>query len=186
MVYYRKESDTLTRKDGKVKLEILTRHILSRDITQNLLSVQKLVRYLDGKLQIEQTVLVDHYQRGIGRSHTEILRSVKPRGDYVFILDDDDVVVNLMQWGELAEVLNGKPEVVSVGMKHREGILPVDSESTGHGTRGISSVIVKSTVFDMAKFMFAESYDGAWPFIHEALLYRYIIFTNLILSMELE
>lgn len=178
-------------------LEIVTRTTRNRDVGRNLDSVSEVVKLLaenNSPLTIEQTVLVDHYLRGIALSHTQMLARITPRGDYVFILDDDDVAIPGPDWIDLGETLKSANEAtVSVRMIHRGTaadhysvpvVLPKSPGDNYHGSRGISSVVVPRATFNFAKIRFGEHYDGDQPYIH-SVLRGTIIQTNFTLSKEM-
>ena len=73
----------------------------------------------------EQTLLIDEVGQGMTWANAQ-LASFEPEGEYVWILDDDDVAVRSTLFGEVAEIIKREDaDMVMVKMDHAQrGILP--------------------------------------------------------------
>lgn len=119
-----------------------------------------------------QTLLVDEIGCGVGWANGN-LAAYAPKlvGDYIWILDDDDVCIRDTFAAELKSIVDQyKPDVVFVKMDHAElGVLP-DAESWGlqpEGARiGTSAFVVKREVW--------QAHAGAWRSAHYASDFDFI------------
>lgn len=118
----------------------------------------------------EQTFLVDMVGRGVGASHL-MLRDADVRGQYVWVLDDDDVCIYPELVADLRRLARPKPGVVMVRMDHGAelGVLPdaaVWGQAPQEGRLGMSSFIVRRDVW--------QRHAGAWESMRYASDYDFI------------
>lgn len=119
----------------------------------------------------EQTLLVDTVGRGIGWSYGNMAAFAPHlRGDYVWILDDDDLCIRPTLVDELKAIAaEHGPEVVMVRMDHGErGVLPDGPFWQGppvHGHIGCSAVIVQRAIWQRYAGAFGQHYAGDFDFI---------------------
>ena len=75
----------------------------------------------------QQTLIIDEEGRGVGASYLEMARYADElEGDYIWILDDDDMCIRKTLVDELRRiVIDHDPDVIMLRMNHLErGILP--------------------------------------------------------------
>ena len=102
----------------------------------------------------EQTILADDVGMGVGWSYTEIAKFAidgKLTGDYIWILDDDDMCIRNTLIDELRTIVTQEnPDVIMLRMNHLErGILPSYTwgKSPKLGDIGCSAFVVRRSVF---------------------------------------
>lgn len=150
-------------------LQVLTRCFRRpRMLAANLRSVAALG---DG---VEQTLLVDTLGRGIGASY-EALAAVPVRGQYVWILDDDDVCIYPDLARDLRKLAGKRPDVVVVRMDHGDlGVLPDGAHwqaAPALGKIGCSACIVRREVWLEARAAFVPgAYASDFAFAQKLLI----------------
>ncbi len=119
----------------------------------------------------EQTFIVDTAERGIGASY-EALATQPVRGEYIWILDDDDLCIHPDLVRDLRKLATGRPGVVMVKMDHGTGlgVLP-DAAHWGkapvQGHIGCSAFIVRRDVWERHLGAFTPGhYASDFAFIH--------------------
>lgn len=100
----------------------------------------------------QQTLLIDEVGRGVGASHLEMARYADElEGDYIWILDDDDMCIRKTLVYELAQIVESHdPDVIMLKMNHLErGILPRSNweEYPQMGDIGVSAFVVRRDVW---------------------------------------
>lgn len=100
---------------------------------------------------VEQTCVVDTEGRGIGASY-EALARLEVRGQYIWILDDDDICIEPGLVGRLRELMRKRPDVVMVRMDHGDGlgVLPGEAQwgqAPVQGGIGCSGFMVRREVW---------------------------------------
>lgn len=118
----------------------------------------------------QQTLLVDDVGRGIAWSYQN-LAAYAPNleGDYIWLLDDDDVCIHPTLFAELRVIAEAhSPDVIFVRMDHGErGVLP--NECWGcepkHGDIGCSAYVVRRQVWQAHAKHFGAHYAGDFDFI---------------------
>jgi len=119
----------------------------------------------------EQTFIVDTAARGIGASY-EALAAQPVHGDYVWILDDDDLCIYPTLVSDLRGLTAERPGVVMVKMDHGPelGVLPDAEhwcETPVQGHIGCSAFIVRRDVWQRYAAAFAPGhYASDFAFIH--------------------
>jgi hypothetical protein len=108
----------------------------------------------------EQTLLIDPVGFGVGWSSEQLGHyGVRLTGEYIWLLDDDDVCVRQTLVQELKEIARDhNPDVIMLRMDHGpRGILP-DANTWGRrpvkGKIGCSAYVVKREVW--------QAHSGAW------------------------
>jgi len=102
-------------------LEIVTRHIQGRPamLAANMASVKALAKGAPDL--VKQTILLDEVGRGVSWANAQ-LAEFEPVGDYVWLLDDDDVAIDMsLAWG-LLEIAERQPDLIMMRMDHGPGI----------------------------------------------------------------
>lgn len=118
-----------------------------------------------------QTLLVDEVGRGIAWSY-ENIAAYAPHlvGDYIWVLDDDDMCVYPNLITELKEAIAlCDPDVIFVRMDHgaEMGILPGKhwGAQPQEGQIGVSAYIVRRAVWQMHAQRWGARYAGDFDFI---------------------
>lgn len=100
-----------------------------------------------------QTLLIDEIGRGVGWSYLNLASyAADLEGDYIWILDDDDMCVRKTLVGELKQIAEQRnADVIMIKMNHMiRGILP-DDDAWGKppqcGRIGCSAYVVRRDVF---------------------------------------
>jgi hypothetical protein len=137
---------------GAPVLQVLTRCFRRPSmLVRNLASVAAL------GAGVEHTLLVDTLGRGVGASY-EALATVPVRGQYIWILDDDDICIFPGLLTELRRLAAKRVDVVVVRMDHGElGVLPDDAHwraAPELGKIGCSACIVRREVWMEARAVF--------------------------------
>lgn len=118
----------------------------------------------------DQLCLIDDVGRGVGWSYTN-MASYAPRlkGDYVWILDDDDMCICDTLIDDLkAIVAEHNPDVIMLKMDHGpRGILPGKSwqQRPVLGDIGCSAFVVRRGVWQDHAPYFTPDYNGDFAFI---------------------
>ena len=115
---------------------------------------------------VEHIILHDSIGRGVGWSY-ENLRSAQPGGEYVFILDDDDYLIDEGFVAALKQfvVEHERPEIVFVGMDVQGRILPEWSEGLRLGDIAVSCFALRRDVWLEHAGDFSGDYGGDFHFI---------------------
>lgn len=154
---------------GAPLLQVLTRCFRRpRMLTANMRSVVAL------GAGVEQTLLIDTglrggAGRGVGASY-EALAALPVRGQYIWILDDDDVCIFPDLLRELRKAAARRADVVVVRMDHGDGlgVLPDDAHwktAPELGKIGCSACIVRREVWLEARSAFVPgSYTSDFEF----------------------
>lgn len=118
-----------------------------------------------------QTLLVDNEGRGIGWSYLNLAaHAPQVTGDWVWLLDDDDLCVRPTLVAELRRVTARQPGVVVVRMDHGPlGILPNDDHwgdwaNWREGVAGVSALIVRADLWRILAPAYGDHYAGDWDF----------------------
>lgn len=125
-----------------------------------------------------QTLLIDDVGRGIGWS-TENMAAYAPQlvGDYVWILDDDDVCIRDTFVAELAGVVHAHhPDLIFVRMDHGpRGVLPDDAHWGREPARaviGVSAFVVARSLWQSCAWALCPGYyESDYEFA--AVLFRH-------------
>lgn len=147
-------------------LEILTRTY--RRPKMLLLNQQSLWRQTDQ--DFTQTLLNDDVGRGVAWANKN-LGEVAPLlvGDYVFVLDDDDMLIRDTFIEELKQIVEAHdPDVIFVRMDHGpRGILPdkMWGIAPKHSDIGSSGFVVKRQVWQRFSSKWNATYAGDYEFI---------------------
>ena len=119
-----------------------------------------------------QTLLPDWEGRGVGWSFGN-LAAYAPRvvGEYIWVLDDDDLCMRPTLVAELRTLVAGWPGVVMVRMDHGpSGILPNrlawgDCQNLTVGGVGVSAPIVRADLWQAHAWAYGEHYAGDFDFL---------------------
>lgn len=118
----------------------------------------------------EQTLLVDTVGRGIGWSHSNLAAHAPLlRGEYIWILDDDDECVDPNLVEELRTIAaEHAPDVIVVRMDHGHfGVQPDAAhwqKPAREGHLGVSACIVRRAVWQAHAAAWTERYAGDFDF----------------------
>jgi hypothetical protein len=120
----------------------------------------------------DQTMLVDGEGRGVGEAQA-MLANYAPylRGQYIFVLDDDDMCIRRTLVEELKAIASEhSPDVIMVRMDHGpRGILPGDAEwqkPPVHSRIGASAYIVRRAIFQRHAAAYSTArYESDFDFI---------------------
>jgi glycosyltransferase involved in cell wall biosynthesis len=122
-----------------------------------------------------QTVLVDDLGRGVAWANQR-LGAYAPMlaGDYVWVLDDDDLCTRPTLVAELQSIVaNYAPDVIMLRMDHGPlGVLPDDSywqAAPERGQIGISAFVVRRALWQRHADAWLPNYDSDYDFIAEVL-----------------
>lgn len=105
----------------------------------------------------EQSLVVDTVGRGVAWANTN-LATVKATGEYVWVLDDDDVCANPALIGTL-KAHRGAPVIVCRATHARFGVLPHDAHWGGPPVPadfGWSNLFVRSDVWEAHRQFLAQ------------------------------
>lgn len=116
-----------------------------------------------------RTVLVDDNERGVAWAVGN-LATVEATGDYVWVLDDDDLCCRPTLVAELKDITERiQPDVIMVKAYHAKfGMLPSMANWTSRpvlGNIGTSCYIVRRDVWNAHHDAWTERYDGDFWFI---------------------
>ncbi|MGP1666313.1 MAG: hypothetical protein ACTS5I_10490 [Rhodanobacter sp.] len=118
-----------------------------------------------------QTCLIDNVGRGIGWSYTNMAAHAPLlRGEYIWILDDDDVCSRPTLVVELKQIVDDKrPDVIMVRMHHGPlGVLPDGAtwqQPPQQAHIGCSAFVVRREVWQQHAGAFGDHYAGDFDFI---------------------
>jgi hypothetical protein len=118
-----------------------------------------------------QTILDDPDGRGIGWSYSNMAAyAPKLTGQYIWILDDDDMVASRTFVADLKRIEQEfKPDVIMVKMDHGpRGILPNRTwqRRPEIGDIGCSAFVVKRRIWQRHARLFSATYAGDFDFIN--------------------
>lgn len=125
-----------------------------------------------------QTFLVDDEGRGIGWSYVN-MAAYAPNlvGDYIWILDDDDMAVSQTFVADLKSIVEAhNPDVIMVKMDHgKRGILPSVcwQRKPEIGGIGCSAFVVKRHIWQRHSKFLGNNYAGDFDFIHSIFSWDY-------------
>lgn len=119
-----------------------------------------------------QSLLVDPVGLGVGASYKRMAH-FEPVGEWVWILDDDDVCVHDGLTADVQRIADSNPatQLIMVRMDHGSelGVLPDDGvwgKAPVHGRIGCSAYIVRCDVWQRHKAAFASGhYASDYDFI---------------------
>lgn len=117
----------------------------------------------------EQILMIDNDGIGIENTHLELSKLSDLRGEYVFMLDDDDKVIDPEFIATLKIVTVDQPELVIIKMRHQPDlVLPDDSHwrtAPVMGFIGCSAFVVRRDVWLANRQHFEPVYHGDFTFI---------------------
>lgn len=151
-------------------LTVVTRHLPHRSalFAQNRASLEA-----QTDPDYEQLVLTDTLRVGIENANLILHQAADMvRGDYVWVLDDDDVCADPEFIAKLKAAIaeaDTPPDVVMVRMEHAHlGIKPPDelwnNQAIALGQVGISAAIVRRPLWQQHAQYYARGYDGDFEF----------------------
>lgn len=118
--------------------------------------------------EVEHLIIVDRTRRGVAYAQT-FMHHAEPRGQYVFVLDDDDYLSAYDVLDRLREQLRQTlPQVAVVKVAHALfGEMPRSAwgEMPREGEITVSNVVVTRKVFYATRGAFAEKYAGDYSWI---------------------
>jgi len=119
-----------------------------------------------------QTMIIDGVGLGVGAAQAELATFAPTlRGQYIWILDDDDVCTRARLVQEVKAIAaEHDPDIIMVRMDHgRRGILPDNAHwqrPPAHSWIGVSAVIVRRQLWQRHAGAFATArYDSDFDFI---------------------
>lgn len=126
--------------------------------------VQSVARQTDP--DVEQRIIFDPLGRGVEWSYTN-LRGVAPAGEYVFLLDDDDYLIDPLFVAELKKEAArcGRPDVIFVGMNVAGTVMPIWENGLKRGYIACSCFVVKRDVWLEHAANFCGDYSADFYFI---------------------
>lgn len=149
-------------------LTVVTRHMPKR---AEMLHTNSDSLAAQTETDFERLLLVDGEGRGIAWSHAMLAERdwQDVGGDYVLLLDDDDVLADEGVVAKLKEGAAGRPDLMVVQMDHGpRGILPA-SEDYGklpeRGKIGVSAVVPSRELFLEAVRHFQPVYAGDYDYV---------------------
>lgn len=152
-----------------MRLEILTRHFIKRP---KLLEMNRLSLAKQTSDNWFQTLLLDYEGRGVGWANRNLATyAPRLRGDYIWILDDDDVCIydSLVEDIERIVDENKSPHVIMVRcLITKYGILPDDDcwmEQPKYEHVSSSSFIVRRDVWIKHRLAWNVESGGDFSFI---------------------
>jgi hypothetical protein len=148
-------------------LTVITRHMPARAqlLANNVASLRA-----QTDQGYEQCVIVDREGRGAAWANANLRNYADaPHGQYVLVLDDDDLLDRHTAIAEVRQAALSKPGVIMTRMDHGPlGVLP-DAAGWGkepvRGRIGISAAICRRDVWQEAALRFENCYDGDFPFV---------------------
>lgn len=122
----------------------------------------------------EQVILRDEIGIGVAAANVLIRHTIGlVRGEYVLILDDDDLIVDMGLIANLKHLTADRPGVVMVRWDHGErGILPYANYIGAippRGAVGGGSPIVRADLFRALAHTWGASYDGDYDYVTAVL-----------------
>jgi len=126
-------------------------------------------------LDLEHIILRDTVGVGVAEAHRLFLNA-QPRGEYVMILDDDDLIASPWFVSDLKAAARAyDPDVIVFKMHNAEfGILPdqfVWQQQPIHGHISGCNVAVRLHVWDACVWAIATDGEGGDPVYHSDLIY---------------
>lgn len=148
-------------------LTVITRHM---DTRPNMLSVNQASLRDQIDTDYEQLLVIDHEAAGVEASYANLPELCEwIRGEYVFLLDDDDRVIDREFISRLKLAAFNRPELIMIRMRHQpELILPDDAHWQREpviGYFGCSSYVVRRDVWCENVKEFQPVYHGDFTFI---------------------
>lgn len=151
-----------------MKLEILTRHLVGREL--GLAANQASLRSQTSPNWF-QTLLVDEVGRGVPWANKN-LGEYGPflKGDYIWILDDDDICVDdtLVEEIESIAILQQPSCIIVKGVIGNHGVLPEDNYwrlPPVYGHIGVSNFIIRRDIWQRYASSWPERIAGDYAFI---------------------
>lgn len=121
-------------------------------------------------------VVVDDKRRGVNWANRN-LATIEAFGDYVWVLDDDDLCCRPTLLSELQTVVSREtlaPDVIMLRAYHAVyGMMPSDANWQREpvcGNVGWSCFVVRREVWNAHRHRIAEEYASDWRFIHDLWL----------------
>lgn len=118
-----------------------------------------------------QTLLVDEVGMGVPASNAQMSKFA-PSGDYVWILDDDDVCIDRWLTTEIERVAaqHTWPPAIMLRMDHGPlGVLPDDDHWAGEPVQnyiGCSAIVTRRDVWNRHRFAWGSRYAADFDFIY--------------------
>src|SRR6185436_13914879 len=147
-------------------LEVVTRYLVGRE-AELARNVESLKRQTDG--DYKQTFIVDEVGRGIPEAnHSLSLAAPYLKGDYIWVLDDDDYCVHdtlVAEMKRLACMFN--PDLFMLKCQHgKYGVLPHSWQSRPTLRHiGMPCFAVRNSVFKRHANSFPNAIEGDFAFI---------------------
>jgi glycosyltransferase involved in cell wall biosynthesis len=115
---------------------------------------------------VEQIVLHDPIGRGVGASYLNLRYSI-PRGEYVYLLDDDDYLINdcFVEALKQCAAEHNNPDVIYVSMDVSGTIMPDFSEGLRRGWIACSCFAIKRNVWIEHVMDLRDDYSADFYFI---------------------
>lgn len=134
----------------------------------------------------EQLFVVDDVGLGVGHAN-RALATVTPAGDYVLVLDDDDILTDVRAIELLKEATTEKPDLVIFRVDHDHlGILPNDliwGKRPLKGHIGSCSFIARRDVWEKYIHRFGVDECGDYAFLHAVWADRpYVVWLDELLA----
>ena len=129
-----------------------------------------------------QTLLVDEVGRGCGWANVRLGQQAPQLvGEYVWVLDDDDVCVDDSLVEQLALIAQvAAPDVIVMRMDHGAlGVLPDGAhwrKRPVRGRIGVSACVIRRALFQQCAGAWKEVYDGDFDFIAAVFDAKPIVF----------
>jgi glycosyltransferase involved in cell wall biosynthesis len=126
--------------------------------------VQSVARQTDP--DAEQIILYDTIGHGVGQSYLN-LRHLTPQGEYVFLLDDDDYLIDTGFVAALRQcaLANAMPDVIYALMDHCGTMLPDWDDGLKRGNIACSCYVVRRDVWLEHASDFIDDYSADFYFI---------------------
>lgn len=118
-----------------------------------------------------QTIYPDYEGRGVAWANGQMFHIAQQlTGDYVWILDDDDMCILDNFVAELKNIAaQDKPDVIMIRMDHGErGVLPPPGDEFPRmGAIGCSAYVVKRNIWERHAYQWQSAHYGSdYDFIH--------------------
>jgi glycosyltransferase involved in cell wall biosynthesis len=129
-----------------------------------------------------QTLLVDEVGRGCGWANAQLGQyAAHLVGEYVWVLDDDDVCAEPSLVEELAAIVQlAAPDVIVMKMDHGPlGVLPDGKhwrKRPVRGRIGVSACVIRRELFQLYAWAWKEAYDGDFDFINAVFDAKPVVF----------
>lgn len=155
--------------DSRPFLTVITRHMPSRP---NMLEVNQASLAMQSDPDYEQILIVDREHKGQAWA-SEQMAKVKPKGKYVLILDDDDIMLNADGIKILKQACTSDPMlIIFKGYVQGFDILPppnVWQEDPGLGQIAVFCYLLKADVFqEFTKQVASPEYSNDFTLFHAA------------------